>query len=57
MDAQKRHYLKGFASWGAFGHSNRFCDQKWFLGAPEVRSRLKELTENDTEKNSGNEKE
>ena len=40
--------LKGFASCGAFNDSNRFCDQKWSLSAPKVRSRLEKGAKNDT---------
>ena len=43
MDPQKWLYFGGFASCGAFGDSNRFCDQKWFLSAPKMRWRLEKI--------------
>ena len=40
-------YIKGFASGGAFGGSNRFCDQKVGPNAPQMRSRIEKWNEND----------
>ena len=41
MGPTKLYYLKGFASWAAFGGPNRFCDKKLAPSAPKVRLRTK----------------